>query len=98
METHHQAYAPKQMEFPWQVDDTAPFDRAHELGILCSQNALGVADIAAQLRADKGDDICEPYQVLLERGVRVVQTDYHHLLVPCLDAHNETLGYRRPTP
>ena len=93
VQAHEESYQPELIEFPWQVVDAAPFEEAALLGMRVTQNALGVTDVAAALRAEREEEICEPFRILWERGVGVLQTDVAPLLVPCLTAHNASLGY-----
>jgi len=91
--THYEAYQPELMELPWYVDEVEPVAHAIALGVRCTQDSMGVADVAAKLREDRGEDTCEPFKVFWERGIRVIQTDAHHLLVPCLAKRNAESGY-----
>ncbi len=86
--------APEQFEFPWQLDDAAVIASAHDAGARANQNALGASDAAAAVHAANGDDPCQAYRPIWERGVSVIQTDAPELLGPCLQALNAEHGWQ----
>jgi hypothetical protein len=90
---HYTAYQPEWMEFPWQVTDVEPIAAAVELGVRCTQDALGLADAAAQIKYEAGEPHCAPFAAFWERGIRSIQTDAHLLLIPCVRARNAAHGY-----
>ena len=85
---------PEQFEFPWQLDDAAVIASALDAGARANQNALGASDAAAAVHAANGDDPCQAYRPIWERGTSVIQTDAPELLGPCLQAHNAEQGWK----
>ncbi len=86
------ALSPELAEVPWNLDDPEVFDALAQASVRVNQNALGVADAAAAVHDANGDDPCEAYRGIWERGATLIQTDAPHLLVPCLDALNADNG------
>jgi glycerophosphoryl diester phosphodiesterase len=89
-------YHPPTIELPAALDVAEVFDACLAGGVKPAQNALGNVDRAAQQDVENGGDGSAPYRVLVDRGVRIIQTDRPDILVPVLDALNAQRGWRRP--
>lgn len=88
-------WAPEQVEIPIIVMEQEVFDVCTAHGIKPAQGALGLSDAGAFADIEQGGDGSRSYGVLVDRGVRVIQTDFPELLVPVLDAFNAERGWRR---
>jgi len=93
MAEYGDALQPELVEVPWNLDDAAVFDAATAQGARVNQNALGVADAAATVHAENGDDPCDAFEGIWQRGATLIQTDAPHLLVPCLAEINAGNGW-----
>jgi len=89
-------WSPHQVEIALTVTETEVFDFCLANGIKPAQNALGLSDAGALIEIDQGGDGSVAYGVLVDRGARVIQTDFPELLVPALDAVNAQRGWKRP--
>jgi len=90
--TYGEALVPELAEVPWNLHDPDVFAALDMRGIRVNQNALGVADAAAAAHDANGDDPCDAYRGIWERGATLIQTDAPHLLVPCLAPLNAAAG------
>ena len=93
VQLYDDALSPELAEVPWNLDDPAVFTALGDRGVRVNQNALGVADAAAIVHDANGDDPCDAYRGIWERGATLIQTDAPHLLAPCLAAINAANGY-----
>lgn len=89
-------WTPEQVEIGLTVTGPELFDYCIAQGIKPAQNALGLSDAGALMEIEQGGDGSGAYQVLVDRGARVIQTDFPELLVPALDAVNAQRGWKRP--
>jgi len=90
------SWSPGQVEIGLTETEPELFEYCLAHGIKPAQNALGLSDAGALVEIERGGDGSEAYGVLIDRGVRVIQTDYPELLVPALDGFNAERGWRRP--
>ena len=98
VQNYHDALAAELFEFPWSFDEPKPIAAALAVGSRATQDALGVADAAATVHEQNGEDPCLAYQPMWERGISLIQTDAPHLLAPCLQALNAASGYSGAEP
>ncbi|MBT3217622.1 MAG: glycerophosphodiester phosphodiesterase family protein [Proteobacteria bacterium] len=96
VEDIYEALEPEMIQFAWHMTDTEPIDAALELGLRVTQDSLNLVDAAAINHEANGEDPCQAFAPIWERGVSLIQTDVPLLLMPCLDELNAQAGLKGP--